>query len=385
MIKNQTPNTTIDTAQIPPALLVVIEDVGWWSGYDGSSNNEPYRTGLGRMHTPADYIAIIRLARTLNTQIIAGMVLCEWDRKDLLRKLPTATWMGAQWQSPMKHSPFLDQAAAILNQNPDRVEISLHGVGHEFWENGQMSRSEFHTTWGDMRHRDEITKHMTMFGALLESSGIKAPFPRIFIPPALKHSFGQSDSGFQHILSDFGIEYVLTIFDKAKQHAPPKYPNITAECGVTLIERGPAPIPWNTVAPKPDFSFNHPVLPLHWANILHTRPELNNEVVDAWARYIQHGADLHGYLVLPDVTSIITQIIYHMLTRIESDPDGLVLDISAIRCFFSPHVHRGFYVHLPPRATIRESDGIIKPADYNNDNLVMCLPSPHCDRLHILL
>lgn len=47
-------------------LQVVIDDVGWWSGNDGSMRQEPYRTGINRNHVPADYKAIVDLGRALD-------------------------------------------------------------------------------------------------------------------------------------------------------------------------------------------------------------------------------------------------------------------------------------------------------------------------------
>ena len=42
-IKKSTINLT---ASIPLPIQVVIDDVGWWSGKDGSLYQEPYRTGI---------------------------------------------------------------------------------------------------------------------------------------------------------------------------------------------------------------------------------------------------------------------------------------------------------------------------------------------------
>jgi hypothetical protein len=40
---------------IPVPMQVVIDDVGWWSGEDGSKGQEPYRTGISRNHVPAAF------------------------------------------------------------------------------------------------------------------------------------------------------------------------------------------------------------------------------------------------------------------------------------------------------------------------------------------
>jgi len=83
------------SAAIPMPIQVVIDDVGWWSGEDGHKRQEPYRTGVARNHVPADYGAVVHLGRGLGMRPLAAMIMCEWDKNNILRKLPTSTWMGA--------------------------------------------------------------------------------------------------------------------------------------------------------------------------------------------------------------------------------------------------------------------------------------------------
>lgn len=42
-------------ATTPLPVQVVIDDVGWWSGHDGSRQQEPFRTGILRNHVPASH------------------------------------------------------------------------------------------------------------------------------------------------------------------------------------------------------------------------------------------------------------------------------------------------------------------------------------------
>lgn len=368
---------------IPPPLLVVIEDVGWWSGHSRPEVNEPFRTGLGRMHCPEDYAAIIRLARSLKTQILAGFVLCEWDRAGLLRECPSATWLGSAWLGSQAGSTFQDQVVAILNGNPGCVSVAMHGVGHEYWVEGVAYRSEFHDEHGVMRDTSDVSLHIRLFGKLLEDSGIETPFPQVFIPPALKHSFGKGVHGFQKILADSGIRYVLTVFDKATQYASPMYPGVTEECGVTLIERGLSPVSWNTVSAHPQFPFNHPVIPLHWANILHPIPEQNGDVVDQWAAYLENGARHNGYIFFPDVMTALAQIVFYQLTRIQPIKNGVILDITDVRRVLPDPMSGGFYAILPESAKIRAQDGIVEPAYHIRKGLVKLVPSPRTEHIHI--
>ena len=381
MIVSEPPKNRFEPVLIPPPLLVVIEDVGWWNGHSRPEVNQPFRTGMSRMHCPEDYSAIIRLARHLKTQILAGFVLCEWDRTGILRELPTATWMGSQWPGCMAGHMYQNQVVSILNENPEYLRLAMHGVGHECWIEGVASRSEFHDANGVMRDKDQVIKHIRMFEKLLKASGIESPFPQVFIPPALKHSFGDGEQGFQKILADFGIRYVLTVFDKAKQFAPPMYSCVTQECGVTLIERGLAPVSWDHVSAKPEFPFNHPIIPLHWANLLHPVPEQNAEVVDRWAEFLSDGARHNGYVFLPDVDAALSQIIFYQLTRIQPIKNGAILDITDVKHILSNQTTQGFYVKLPPSARISDQDGVMEPADHIQEGLVRLIPSQYSEQI----
>src|SRR5687767_12494907 len=92
-------NTNEIRVEIPQPIQIVMDDVGWWSGENGSARHEPYRTGIARNHVPADYQAIISLGRQLNMKPQAAMILCEWDKDNILRQVPSSTWMGGAWDN----------------------------------------------------------------------------------------------------------------------------------------------------------------------------------------------------------------------------------------------------------------------------------------------
>ena len=121
---------------IPMPLQVVIDDVGWWSGEDGSERQEPFRTGINRNHVPADYQAIAELGRALGIRPQAALILCEWDKENILKHLPTSTWMGEAWDNSKWVGPWLEEAAEIIRNNQKNLEITIHGVGHEYWQGG---------------------------------------------------------------------------------------------------------------------------------------------------------------------------------------------------------------------------------------------------------
>jgi hypothetical protein len=370
---------------IPPPLLVVIEDVGWWCGISRPEKGEPFRTGMPRNHVPEDYEALVRLARKLGTQVVAGMVLCEWDREGFLSGIPSSTWLGKNWKESREGMDFQERSVAILNENTGWVCAAVHGVGHEFWIDGNPDRTEFHDASGVMRDRGVVAEHLRAFFRLFETTGLKLDIPRIFIPPALKHSFGNVADGFQKILSDFGIRFVLTVFEKARQHRPPLFPSVTEECGVVLVERGTAPVSWDDVSALPRFSFNHPVIPLHWANILNEDPQKNDEVVDRWVGCLKNGAGEHGFVFLSDALSSLVQIVVHQLSEIQKRPDGTVIDIRNVKKVMPVFLlEKGFYASLGPHETIHEKDGRIEPAGHVRKDLVKILPFESAETLRIV-
>ena len=103
-------------ANIPLAIQVVIDDVGWWSGEDSSLSGGPFRTGIKRNHCIKDYEAIFEFAKRLKIRPQIAMVLCEWDRENILGELPTSTWMGTGWNNSRWLGPWLDEAAILLTQ-----------------------------------------------------------------------------------------------------------------------------------------------------------------------------------------------------------------------------------------------------------------------------
>ncbi|MBU0943499.1 MAG: hypothetical protein KJ804_21550 [Proteobacteria bacterium] len=310
---------------IPKPLLVVVEDVGWWQGQDGSTVNEPFRSGMNREHCLQDYQALLLLARRLQMRIQISMVLCEWDRSSLLRHVPGATWMGEDWCNPTSQD-ILEETSDFLRVNSDHLEIGLHGVGHEFWKNKRMERSEFHDTDNIMRPSGIIRQHLDAFAAIMEENGLGL-FPQAFVPPALYHSFGNAEQSFQAILREYGVSWVSTIFSRARQYAPPVHEKLTWESDVLLIEREEAPVPWHIHAAPPTLPHAGPIVALHWKNLLHLDPHRNEEVIIPWVELLSSCGKDFNRILARDTASCWSQFAYHSLAKIEPLGDGVEIDI----------------------------------------------------------
>ena len=212
-------------AGIPLPIQVVIDDVGWWSGHDGSKQQEPFRSGIDRNHVPADYTAITVLGKKLGIRPQAAMVLGEWDTNNILRKLPTATWMGKNWDNRKWIGPWMEEAAGIIRENERHFELTLHGIGHEYWTDGNFTRAEWADVNGRMRPRDQVEKHLDFFEKIMQQHGL-GPFPNSFVPTAFNHGFGITPGhkvSMAEILSKRGIKYINTPFHQMYNAEAVKY------------------------------------------------------------------------------------------------------------------------------------------------------------------
>jgi len=314
---------------IPQPIFLVIEDVGWWQGEDGSAVNQPYRNGFLRRHCLEDYQALVLLAEKLQMRLALGMVLGEWDRTNLLRNIPGATWMGTSWDNRINQGPWLDETVQYLRDNKKYLEIALHGLCHEFWQDGRMTRSEFHDSNGMMRPEKIVRSHLEAFGTIRQQNNL-TEVPRLFIPPALNHSFGNTRHSMQALLHEYGIRYVVTDFSRARQYSPPLYEKFTWECGVALLERGQAPVSWSEPATLPVWDCANPILPLHWANLLHPDPGRNVEIVNRWADYLLAAAGQPDRVLVKDIRACWQQATTSHLAALRTEGDDFVIDLHGL-------------------------------------------------------
>jgi hypothetical protein len=315
-------------ACVPLPVQIVIDDVGWWSGADGHERQEPYRTGIDRNHVVGDYEAIVRLGRSLHMRPQIGMVLSEWDRDNILRTLPTATWMGADWDNRQWVGPWLDEAAAVLGANAAHVEVALHALGHEYWTDGVFTRAEWMTAEGCMRPPDQVMAHLDCYEKLLRRNGL-GDMPRSFVPTAHYHCFGEGDTGFAAILSRAGVGFISTPFRRMRQLRRPQDTLFGVEHGIMTVDRTDH-INWNAVASSPTEDVAGPIVGLHWPNILHPDPVRNSEVVDRWVTHLEGVGRRPDRMLARDTNQFRVQLAYHAGTGIRCDGAGIALDFGRV-------------------------------------------------------
>jgi hypothetical protein len=314
--------------KIPLPIQVVIDDVGWWSGEDGSSRQEPYRTGIMRDHVPADYRAIVELGTILGIRPQAAMVLCEWDKNNILRRLPSSTWMGEQWDNRKWVGPWLEQAADIINTNRNNIEITLHGLGHEYWIDGVFSRAEWATKDGIMRPEGQVEKHLDFYHEILNQNKL-GDFPSSFVPTAFCHAFGKTQGSkisIAELLKKRGINYINTPFVSMANSKSVSNGYFDFDSGVITVDRGIDLLDWNMIGIKPEGSIRGPVCGLHWPNLLHSDPDRNSESVMEWVNLLKPYNENVETMLAAISEQFLVQLVHSGYTGVRIDENNIELD-----------------------------------------------------------
>ena len=334
-------------------LQLVIDDVGWWCGTDGSAWGEPFRTGSPRDHVPADYAAIASLGRRLDMRPQAAMILCEWDRENILRRVPTATWMGEEWDNSRWVGPHLGEAAAVLRENVDHVELTVHGVGHEYWENGVMSRAEWHDMDHRLRPKDQVRAHLDAFAELLEQNDL-GPFPESFVPAAFLHRFGLGEDGIVGLLRERGVRHICVPWTMARERDPQEA-QFGLECGIMTVNRGDTGIPWPAFDTLPQTHLQGPICGVHWPNLLHVDPARNEEAVDRWVELLDAYGRRPDAVLSRDTAECWSQLAYHTGTAITVRGARAELDFSRLNAYGIGHLYDTFTIKAAPEGEARFS------------------------------
>ena len=275
-------------------VQLIIDDVGWVYGADESHLGKPFRNGIPRFHTVEDYQPIAQIGKTLGIKPVIAMVIGDWDRDNILRNIPSATWMGSSWDNRKLIQSFgdkLDEIIEFLNHNQDHLEIGMHGLQHEYWEDGVMSRAQFYNEAGQMRSPSTVEAHVEAFFHIMDRNGLKAKVKN-FVPPAFCYEC--YDNGMTKILKSYGFKYIQTQFKQMK-NAPDTMS--FEEEGMLYIDRPDDELDWFQTDVYPVKQITHPTYGLHWSNMICKDPQENSQLANKWIKALEKQVN-QGYITL---------------------------------------------------------------------------------------
>lgn len=305
---------------IPRPTYIVIDDVGWWQGTDGSAWGEPYRTGLKRRHCVADYAALDQLARKLDIRPQVAFVAGEWDRRNLLRQVPNSNWQLSAWDNSKNMGKHLDEAMEVINAG--NLCLAIHGLCHEYWdEPGQPSRCEF----GYERDLAIIRQHLDAYFTILEDNGYKGRI-QAYVPPGFRHKVGWETG----LMKQYGARYMSTTFTNMQTEQPAD--RCIVEEGVINCDRVVNPIKWYEVNAMPPQEINKGFFGLHWPNLLHINPAENNVTIQRWVDHFNRYRQIFGIILAQDEDEGHQQAYYEKYAHLSVAPEGVRISFDSQDC-----------------------------------------------------
>ena len=319
---------------IPSSLQITMDDVGWFNGEDDRKNGGSARTAMTRRHCAEDYAAINELGRRLNMRINCAFILGEWDPDNRLRSIKYLSKYGDGWNNAAYLGKEEMQAVAdTVNASP-YIDIAVHGLLHNYY-NPEIPycNSDYFYPIGEEMHmtpESEIRRRLDAFFDILSYYKINKTV-NSFIPPSFKYIWGS----IVHILNDYGIKYVSTLFDTKDIKFPedvkrPQNAGVEGDSVIT-VNRNNNIIPWY------DISTDAESLPIvkgifgcHWPNILHVDKTKHNEIIDKWVRYFERCANTYGIILSRDIAFAATQTLFSEYTSVSYENGKMIADISRV-------------------------------------------------------
>ncbi|MBR6766445.1 MAG: hypothetical protein IKM02_00675 [Clostridia bacterium] len=300
------------SVMISRPLQIVIDDLGWFCPDDDRETGGASRSGASRRHDHRDYIAINELGRQLNMKVNCAFVVGEWDPDNRLKGIKCLSKYDGRWDN----ARYLDReetrlCAEAINAS-GFIDVGLHGLMHGYYTPGidNTDLSDYYYEINGLLHRvnaSEIRRRLDCFFDLLKYWGINRPV-NSFVPPSGAYRWNELSD----ILSDYGIEYISTIFkDMCTEGEKPVSVGIERS-GIINADRNHNLIPWDETGS--DFSSLPTditgIFGAHWPNFLHDDPERNMEIVENAVDYFKRCARTFGTVLSRDMRFCVTQLMF---------------------------------------------------------------------------
>ncbi|MBI5725057.1 MAG: hypothetical protein HZA50_13940 [Planctomycetes bacterium] len=321
---------------IPRPVHVVLDDVGWREGGNLSDTGGPYRAGVDRIFDEADYLAVVELGERLNIRPQCAMILCEWDRQNVCAQYPTTTPAGAKWDNSARVGDWAFRARDVFINRAANIEFALHGVGHEHWDNGVVSRAEWHGRGGRRWPREVLDAHIECYRKILAQYGLDPAsgmsFPPAFVPCAYAYYWDDADpQSTGALMETAGVRYASLVFKGFCTFAggPPEKPDGGFDHGLLVLDRDNT-VAWQAFASVPESMPATSICGLHWPNLLMPDPARNNESVAMWTEYLSRVASQDDLMLAANTAEAWSQWVYRNFASIRRENGRWILDATRL-------------------------------------------------------
>ncbi len=322
---------------IPRAIQLVIDDVAWREGWSLADEGGPWRAGVDRFMEPEDYLAIAHIGQSLSIRPQAACVLCQWDTENVCACCPTSTHAGTAWDNSARVGPWLGGAREVFAGSAAHIELALHGVGHEHWEQGARTRAEwFGAPNGAKWPWADLLRHLQTFTALLDQHDLGPAaghrFPVSAVPCAFIYCFDDADpESTGALFAQAGVRQVSTPFGggfarrSALLAADGGYDH-----GLPVLDRGGNGVPYDVFDTVPAQPTPNSICGIHWPNLLRPDPQDNALSVARWVDYLRRVSGRPDAMLAANANECFTQWAYCSFTHTHWDGRTLTIDATAM-------------------------------------------------------
>jgi len=267
-------------AIFPHPFAFAIDDLGWNIGNNTGNIDKqgPYRIGIDRKMDVNDYKCIVEVGEAVGVRIQSLFILAEMDRENILKKYPSTTWQGENWDNSKNISQEQVDIMNYVKNHAAYMEFGLHGVGHEYWIDGEMKRAEWYSTWENHPWPEKsMREHIQCFKDIMTQYGLSKKngqsFPESFVPCAYGYYWNpDGDYSTGKLMSESGLKYVNTLFTYIEELNPPKGENGGGfDNGVHVVNRINYGNDWYKLDALPTVPLENQksdIIETHWANWL---------------------------------------------------------------------------------------------------------------------
>jgi hypothetical protein len=238
--------------------------------------------------------------------------------------------MGEDWDNSKWIGPWLEEATDIINGNKENFEITMHGLGHEWWTNGVFTRAEWADRNGVMRPKDDLEQHIDAFAEIMRQNNL-GELPTSFVPTAFNHGFGitpGNEESIAAILNKRGFIYINTPFYNMLNKENVQYDIFGIDSSIMTVDRGSDILDWDVIGVKPEGGINGTTCGMHWPNLLHENPERNSEIVEAWIKLLAPYNEKKETMLAKNSLEFQQQLAHYKCTELDNNTEEINLDFS---------------------------------------------------------
>ncbi|MEX0679824.1 MAG: hypothetical protein WD097_00440 [Balneolales bacterium] len=278
----------------PDGFAIVVNQVGYMQGHSLEHIDGPWRAGIRRHFTVNDYKPMAEVGKAVGIRFMSLFVLAEMDRLNVVATLPHARQEGTDFDNHENIGPEQLEIMGYVKKNAANIELGVAGVGHEWWDDGVKTRSEWYNLAdNEPRSEEMVRRHMDVIRNILWQYGISEDqghsFPESFSAYGYYWNPG-ADYSTGRLFSDYGGKYVSTRFGHIPELNPPPEMSGGFDNGVYAYDRGIYGNVWHRYADPPSEpveTFVADQLDSHWANWLATDDWLQPEVNEMWIEFFR--------------------------------------------------------------------------------------------------